>query len=206
MHGLMMKAIQGFASDTYGPAFWASTLRRADVDQTDFEPMLSYDDAVGEAILDALSAQLNRPRSAVLEDIGTYLVSDPHVDRLRRLLRFTGVDYVDFLHALEDLPGRARLALPDLLLPRMQLTGGQDAPYVLTIGAEPEGFGHVMTGVLRAMADEYGALVMLNHQGLGPEGERICITLVEASFAKGRHFDLGGASRDGVRVEARDVG
>jgi hypothetical protein len=46
-------------------------------------------------------------------------------------------------------------------------------------------------GVLRAMADDYGALVYLEHKG-APDGiETIEISLLEAEFAVGRGFELG---------------
>ncbi len=48
-----------------------------------------------------------------------------------------------------------------------------------------------MVGILRAMADDYGALVTLDHRGLRQEREEIEITLVEAAFAEGRSFALG---------------
>ena len=48
-----------------------------------------------------------------------------------------------------------------------------------------------MVGVLRAMADDYGALAMLSHEGQEGEAEIISIVLVESAFAEGRHFDLG---------------
>ena len=191
MHGLMMKAIQCFVRDTYGPQVWASVARRAALDVAEFEAMLTYDAETGEAVLTALSAELGRPRASVLEDIGTYLVSDPNVERLRRLLRFAGLCYVDFLHSLDDLPGRAQLAVSDLILPRLDLRALPGARYILVIDGEPQGFGHVMVGILRAMADDYGALVMLDHRGLRQGREEIEITLVEPAFAEGRRFVLG---------------
>lgn len=52
-----------------------------------------------------------------------------------------------------------------------------------------------MIGVLRAMADDYGALVMLEHNGKSDGRDVITITLVETSFAEGRSFDLGAVAK-----------
>lgn len=197
MHGLMMKAVQSFALDTYGAPLWAGVARRAGLERAEFEAMLIYDDAIAEAVLDALSRELGRSRATLLEDIGTYLVSDPEVDRLRRLLRFAGGSYEDFLHSLEDLPARALLAVSDLHLPGLGLRTHPAGRFVLSVDGGPQGFGHVMVGVLRAMADEYGALVMLDHRGRRQGREEIEISLVEPSFTKGRRFDLGGVRDDG---------
>lgn len=125
-----------------------------------------------------------------MEDLGTYLVSHPTVEALRRLLRFGGVTFTDFLHSLEDLPGRGRLALPDLDLPTLSLTDLEGSQFRLTCQSPIIGIGHVMLGLLRAMADDYGALVMLDHEGRGEAGETVLIRLLETAFAEGRRFDL----------------
>lgn len=191
MHGLVNRAIQSFVSNTYGPERWSRVAEAAGLGVTGFEAMLTYDDALTEAMLDALCADLGRGRGEVLEDLGTYLVSHPAVEALRRLLRFGGETYVDFLHSLDDLPERARLAVADLHLPEMELREEGDGRYSLICGPQMPGFGWVMMGILRAMADDYGALVMLDHAGGRDGSEVIAITLVESAFAEGRSFDLG---------------
>ena len=95
---------------------------------------------------------LDRPKEAVLEDLGTYLVSHPNVEALRRLLRFGGETFIEFLHSLDDLPGRARLAVEDLDLPDMELREHGGSSYSLTCHSFGSGFGHVMLGILRALA------------------------------------------------------
>jgi hypothetical protein len=49
-----------------------------------------------------------------------------------------------------------------------------------------------MVGLLRAMADDYGALAVLEHLGDEPGcGEEVvAIHLLESRFAEGRRFDL----------------
>ena len=53
------------------------------------------------------------------------------------------------------------------------------------------GYAQVMTGVLRAMADDYGALVILDITGKQDGSDVISITLVESEFSEGRAFELG---------------
>ncbi|WP_407492780.1 heme NO-binding domain-containing protein [Pseudooceanicola sp. MF1-13] len=191
MHGLMNRAIQCFVRDTYGPQAWSQVVSRAGLTITDFEAMLTYDDPLTDQVLDAICDVLSKPRATVLEDIGTYLVSDPKLEAPRRLLRFAGITYEDFLHSLDDLPGRARLAVSDLILPRLELRSHPGGRYMLMVDGQPKGFGHVMIGILRAMADDYGALVMLDHRGTRQSREEIEVTLVEAAFSEGRAFSLG---------------
>jgi Haem-NO-binding len=190
MHGLINRSLQCFLRDSYGPPVWAAIAREAGLGFDSFEAMLTYDAALTDAVIDAAARQLDRPRETVLEDLGTYLVSHPNVEALRRLLRFGGVNFVDFLHSLEDLPGRGRMAVPDLDLPNLALLDHGEDQFSLTCRAPVQGGGHVMLGLLRAMADDYGALVMLEHQGLKGDAEVISIHILEQSFAAGRRFDL----------------
>ncbi|MGX9350895.1 heme NO-binding domain-containing protein [Shimia sp. W99] len=191
MHGLINRAIQCFVQDSYGQQRWVDVTERAGLDILEFEAMLHYEDAITDQLIDAAAVEIGAPRETVLEDIGTYLVSHPNVEALRRLLRFGGVNFVEFLHSLDDLPDRARLAVDDLRLPALELREHASDRFSLTCRYSHPGFGHVMMGILRTLADDYGALVFLEHQG-GQEGfEVIDITLIETAFARGRQFDLG---------------
>lgn len=193
MHGLVNRAIQDFLVDSYGPAQWAATVLRAELDFDDFEPMLVYDDALTPRVLSAACDVLDRHYEDLLEDLGTYLVSHPNTEALRRLLRFGGVTFVDFLHSLDDLPDRGRLAVPDLDLPRIELRDHSIDRFSLVCECPLPGFGHLLMGALRAMADDYGTLAYLEHDG-GENGiETVSITLLETDFARGREFRLGGA-------------
>jgi hypothetical protein len=190
MHGLVNRAVQCFLRDTYGVDLWLRVARDAGVPPVGFETMVVYDLVVTQRILAAAAVHLNRPREVVLEDLGTYLVSHATVEPLRRLLRFGGVTFTDFLLSLEDLPGRSRMALPDLDLPRMALDEEGPDLFRLTVQSPIDGAGHVVMGLLRAMADDYGALVLLDHAGVLDGAEVLHINLLDGSFAEGRRFDL----------------
>ncbi len=191
MHGLVNKALQSFVCNSYGQARWIRITEAAQLGFIEFEAMLVYDDATSHRLLGEICRELGRPPEEVLEDLGTYLVSNPRTEALRRLLRFGGVSYLEFLHSLDDLPDRARLAVSDLSLPALELHEHTQGRFTLTCHPGLPGYAHVMMGVLRAMADDYGALVMLEHEGQSSEGEVIAITLIESAFAEGRSFELG---------------
>lgn len=194
MHGLINRAIQAFVTSTYGADRWNTIMETAGLGFTDFEAMLYYSDEQSHRMLAAMEAVLARPLPGMLEDLGTFLVSNPQLEALRRLLRFGGVNYVDFLHSLDDLPDRARLAVSDLELPGLELV--EQAPGQFELICQPglPGYASVMIGVLRAMADDYGDLVFLDHSGSEADAEVISISLLETEFAAGRAFDLGAHS------------
>ncbi|MCA0997750.1 heme NO-binding domain-containing protein [Alloyangia pacifica] len=200
MHGLVARTLQCFLQDTYGPDLWREIATRARLELPDFEAMLDYEAQLVGRVLQAAEAELGKPRDVMLEDIGTYLITHPNNEGLRRLMRYGGEDFIDFLHSLEELPGRARLAVPDLDLPLLELRDVASRQFTLICHCRPPastGFSHVMAGVLRAMADDYGALALLELRGGSGSCELIDITVIETAFAEGRRFDLGahGAGR-----------
>lgn len=199
MHGLIYRTLQTFVQDSYGPARWLEVGKRAGLETPEFEAMLFYDPGLYDALLRATESVLGVPQDMLLEDVGTYLVSHPNCEVPRRLLRFGGVDFVEFLYSLEDLSERARLAVADLHLPDLELRDHTQNAFVLRSTGDLPGFGHVMIGVLRAMADDYGALVLLDYQRRTGRVESVEISLVETRFAEGRDFTLGQGPVDGAR-------
>ncbi len=191
MHGLINRAVQSFVCATYGQSCWLKVTEAADLGFSEFEAMLVYDDEMTLRVLDVLCAKLKRARAEILEDLGTYLVSHPNMEGLRRLLRFGGETYVEFLHSLDDLSDRVRLAVSDLKLPMLELRELSPAEFQLYCYPGLQGYSSVMVGVLRAIADDYGALAMLSHDGRKGDVDVISIVLIESAFAEGRHFDLG---------------
>ena len=190
MHGLINRAIENFLRDRHGPDVWQRVVRRANLHFDSFEPLLTYDPGLTEAVLREACGELGLPRDTVLEDMGTALVSHRDREGLRRLLRFGGVTFRDFLHSLEELPDRARLALPDLCLPDLRLEEGGAGRFTLMATPLFAGAGYVLIGLLRAMADDYGALVLLDVASSSEDRDVISIHLLDESHAEGRRFDL----------------
>jgi hypothetical protein len=187
MHGLINRSIQRFLRDTYGPELWQTVAEAAAVPAAGFEAMLQYDDALTVAMLRVAADRLGKPQEALLEDLGTYLVT---LEPLRRLLRFGGVDYADFLMSLEELPARGRMALPELDLPQLALAAAAEGRLVLMVRAGVPGWGLVLSGLLRAMADDYGALALIELGAAADGQDRISVDLLDSRFASGRRFEL----------------
>lgn len=193
MHGLEGKAIEGFLRDVYGEAAWRAVASAAAAPADGFEAMLAYPEGLRDALLAAAACALGKPREALLSDLGLHLVSHPSREGLRRLLRFAGSDFPGFLHSLEDLPERARLAVADLGLPRIELRPLAPDHYEIECTGAPPGFGHMLCGALAAMADDYGALALIEHAGRCGAAERISVRIAAEGFAPGRAFHLARA-------------
>jgi hypothetical protein len=191
MHGVVNKAIESFVRDIYAPAVWEEVSAAARLGTTSFEAMLLYDADTTDRVIDAAVACIGKPRDALLEDLGIYLVSHPRYEALRRLLRFAGVTFEDFVLSMEELPGRARLALPDLDIVPIRLHTLDPGRYELCCGPGWTGFGQVLAGGLRAMADDYGALVTMSLLSETEDGHACLeLTLHETHHSRGRSFDL----------------
>ena len=190
MHGLFNRALQRFVCDTYGADVWAIVADQAAVGIDTFEPMLVYDNSVTDAMLAASVHVLDKPREALLEDLGNYLVAHPNCEVLRRLLRFGGESFTEFLGSLDDLPERARLAVPDLEFPVIAVLEQEPNCHEILIWVQYHGICHVLAGVLRGMADDYGALATIEHRGAFPGGQKLSVRVHDVAFAKGRQFNL----------------
>jgi hypothetical protein len=190
MHGLVNRSIQCFLRDTYGEQTWLDIALAAKLGFSNFEALMPYDDALTLGVIDAATEKLSKPRAEVLEDLGTYLATHENLEPIRRLLRFEGDTFVDFRHSLDDLQDRTLLALPDLLVPALEIREHSFGNFTISSKYEFPAHGHVIVGILRAMADDYGSLAVLEHMGRTGGEETIFVQMLETQFSQGRDFDL----------------
>lgn len=193
MHGLINRSIEAFLRGTYGDALWQRVCAASGCPAEGFEAMLDYPDRLTEALIAAAVEALGKPREVLLEDVGARLAS---YENLRRLLRFGGVDFLDFLLSCSELPDRARLAVPDLDLPGIEVGGIAGNRITLRLPSAWPGYGALMAGLLRAMADDYGALVLIDH-AQDPGAERVTVELLDARHTDGRQFRLAQTGTEG---------
>lgn len=190
MHGLINRGLQGFLTETYGSAMWEQIADRAEVSPEGFEALMIYEASQTSAVLEAAESVLGKSRDMLLEDLGTYLVSHPTTEPVRRLLRFGGLDFAEFMHSLDELPGRAKLAVPNFHLPEIETREVTPDSFEVLCRSDFQGFGRILSGLLRAMADDYGALVLIEWAGASGCCERLTVQLLEGDFAEGRRFEL----------------
>ena len=198
MHALVHRALYCFLRDSHGPALRDRVGLAAGLPGgcAGAGGLGAVDPALTDRLVAVAAAELGIAGDALLEDLGTYLVSHPTMAPMRRLLRYGGICFEDFLHALPDLPDRARLAVPDFRLPAFDLRDDGAGRYRLRLGPGWAGVGPIVIGTLRAMADDYGALVLLGHEAGAQGDDRIGIEVVDLGFASARAFEL-------ARPEAR---
>ncbi|MEM8849864.1 MAG: heme NO-binding domain-containing protein [Pseudomonadota bacterium] len=195
MHGMICKSLETFLRTNHGHDIWAAVREQAEMDAPEFEAMQTYPDDLFLAVVAAAAERLGRPVSVLLEDVGTWICTTPPLEPVRRLIRFSGPTYEDLLWSLDEMHDRARLAVPDLDFPACRAEEIEPGQYEITVRWPISGAAAVMTGILRAMADDYGVLAMLDRgarrQIDGLWHEQISVTLFEAEFAPPRDFSIG---------------
>lgn len=186
MDSLLLRSLQSYVIDTFGTARWQAVCQRAGLAIDTFEPMLRYEPGTADRIAVVAAEVLGRSVEAIWEDVGIHLVTHPEREGVRRLLRFGGVSYVDFLHSLEELPGRARLTLPDLDLPEVTLDEVGEDRFELRCQSHLRATQRVLMGILTAMADDYGTLCLIEPEADG----HTVISILDCRHATARRFDL----------------
>lgn len=194
MQGIVARVFRGFIRDAYGTARWIEIMQEAGLPCLTRQWIFSGTWRVGPEALVVAARQLQTSEVSLLEDLGTYMVAHPNMEAFRRLLRYGGQNFESFLFSLRDLEGRARLILPDLHLPRLAVRESDEAVFMLEFQDDAGPFAAISVGVIRAMADDYGVLVLVD---LEQEGSRPCVTvrLLSQDFAAGRQLELLGAVR-----------
>lgn len=195
MYGFVNKALEHFLRATYGDDAWSEVARRAGLETESFEAMLIYEAGLTRRIEEAAASVLNRRREDILEDVGTYVVTDRALEAIRRLLRFGGLTFSAFMHSLGDVPGRARLAVPDLILPDIGVLEDEGGCFTVRCGPNDWGFTHVLMGIIRSMADDYGTLAIIAAEGSPAQGERIAVQVLLDDYWEGRSFALAQQGR-----------
>lgn len=186
MDALLLRSLQSYVLDTFGTACWQDICLAAGRPAMTFEPMLRYDPGLADQVGEAAARVLGRPVDAVWEDVGTHLVTNPDREGVRRLLRFGGLHFIDFLHSLEELPGRARLALPHIEPPEIALEQVGPDRFELQCRSGLKAPHRVLTGLVTAMADDYGALCLIEAGDTGST----TITVLDSRHSRARAFDL----------------
>lgn len=196
MHGLVNRAFEGFLGETYGPDVWDKVRSDAGLDFERFETMLKYHPTVTERVMLAACYRLDKPLETLLEDVGTWIVTNPKSSSVRRLLRFGGTDFRDFLFSLDELPGRIKMAIPDLAVPQISLREKSAGVVELILAWPHINLSGVFLGAIRAISDDYGALVLMEAHDTAKLTTVIDVELLDNSFAEGSDFQLGGVANE----------
>lgn len=186
MHGLINRSIEAFLRQVYGETLWQEVARSEGVDPRGFLTVRSYPHPVSNGLIEAAAQRLGKPAPELVEDLGAWLA---RLEAIRRLLRFSGRSFPEFIHRLGELPGRARMIVPDLDMPPIAVRTISPGHLEVRIDGI-EGWTWGVAGLIRAMADDYGALGLIQQ-----DGKVVNIHISDDEFSEGRGFTLVGDGR-----------
>ncbi|MDO5656882.1 MAG: heme NO-binding domain-containing protein [Paracoccus sp. (in: a-proteobacteria)] len=182
MHGLILYCIEMFIRDRRGDSAWADVAQSGGFERHGFDAFRHYPPDTLARLIGAGSARLGLEPSEFLDDLGQWLTM---IEQVRRILRFSGSCYADFILALEYLHLRGEMTLPGLDLPQIRAARRGAGGFRLEIGDGPPEWAAVICGITRAMADDFGALACVS-----AEGRLIEIEISDDAFSPGRDFSL----------------
>lgn len=195
MHGLVNRLIEEFLRARYGESLWRKVALACEVDPRGFHTLRAHPDRLTRQLMTTAAAEIGVNVGDLSEDVGAWLVQ---LEPVRRLLRFSGRDYTEFLLALEQLPGRAEMVVPNLGLPTLTVIEEGGDQFVVHINGAPGLWAYLLAGVLRQMADDYGALALIT---VDKARGGILVEVPDGDFAHGRSFDLvAGAGAGAIGV------
>ncbi|WP_179379747.1 heme NO-binding domain-containing protein [Jannaschia marina] len=194
---MICKSLEGFVIDQCGSDAWAEVRHDLPVPETGFEALRSYDDALSQDVFARACAATDRSHDALLEDLGHWICVHPPLEPVRRLMRFSGTGFVDFLYALDEVPSRIRIALPGLEVPDFHLLQLDPGVFRIRLHWHVPGGGAFLTGVLRAMADDYGTLALIERADCTREDggwhETLHVSIFDQAHQEPREFRLGAS-------------
>ena len=167
MLGVVNKAIEAFVCQRYGDKLWADLLIDLSLPGYEFEAMLTYEDGITYDLIDRLAKRQSKMHQDVLEDI---------------------------LLSLDDLNDRVALALDILEMPLIRVLPLSAEKIHVRVAPKWHGFSDVLVGLLRALADDYGALVFMDRLADTDQTECIKVILIDHHHSAGTSFDLAASS------------
>lgn len=157
MQGLLNRSLEEFLREAYGPELWNAVADDLAADPDRFDPVGDAAEGLFERVALSARRRLDVPLPTLLEEYGLYLQSAP---RIRSLVRLCACGFGELVELLPEMPDRARLALPSLPLPGIEVTAGEEAEYRITTSGSPM-YAHILTGFLRGVSDDFGALSLV---------------------------------------------
>lgn len=182
MQGLINRSFELFLRDCYGDRIWERVARQSKVDPRGFFLLQGTLDHITVTLIAEASKILRKPEGELVEDLGGWLTRR---ESIRRLLRFSGRDFSEFVESLGESPRRALMVMQTLKIPKITVTMLEAQSYEVFVDGDSDIWPMLLAGVLRGMADDYGALAVITIQN---RVLRVDVAMTEFSLM--RPFDL----------------
>ena len=129
MYGMVNEGIRAFIEKEHGPETWEVICKSAQIDQTTFERMTSYDDSITYALVGAICEHTGLSGEDVLKVFGSYWVEFAGASHFGTFLRLAGNSFVERIKGLDDMHESILLSMPHLKPPSFELEDLGDDTY-----------------------------------------------------------------------------
>lgn len=137
--------------------------------------------------IDRVSKATGKTLEEIIYDAGLWITRQ---ESIRRLLRFCGRDFEEFLQSVQELPGRVNLIYSSEILLDLRLSvERKDDNYIIHVSNTGAMIAHLVGGVIQGMADDYGTLAVVD-----VDCKRIEINVASLTYQRKKSFRLSGAS------------
>ena len=182
MHNLANRGLETFLRSNYGGEAWADIALHAGIKVDEFATWRSSTDIITGTVVVSAAKHLKKPPGELLEDIGEWLTQQ---EQIRRLLRFSGSSFEEFVYSLQDISGRINLVVPDLKFSDLHVQEPYPRHFRIMSGRDQRHAMRVLMGALRGMADDFGTLAVVTRHG-----NRIEVDIAVIQHAQEKEFDL----------------
>jgi hypothetical protein len=156
VYGLINKAVQEVVMGQVGRERWLKICEQASLKNPVFVSFEQYPDEQTYALVGAAAAEMNRPATDLLEEIGEYWSRFTAQEGYGHLLDLAGSDFAAVISRLNDLHARLTVTLPELRPPSFECSRKEDGTIVLRYFSERAGLAHLVIGLLKGLAHRFG--------------------------------------------------
>ena len=163
MYGMVNEGLREFVIKNHGEDAWLQVCADAGLEQSRFEAMLTYDDAVTYGLVDAVRKRLGVDAATALHAFGEYWPTYAQETAIGKLIAFGGDDFVSVLESLDDMHERVVAALPQLRPPSFEVDILSERTIRLHYYSERNGLAPMAIGLLHGLAAQYNVKLELRH-------------------------------------------
>ncbi|MEM9717448.1 MAG: diguanylate cyclase [Pseudomonadota bacterium] len=162
--GLINRGLKGFVETYHDAETWRKLVSGQSAIPEDFEALADYPLEVTVRLVAEISTLRDASEADVYEDLGTFLVSTHWDARLRLVFMSCADDFVKFLQRLDVVWVALNAVDAAFPLNSWEISSTRAGAFRLSGPTLFPGFPSLCVGMLRSLADEFGAYVIIDQK------------------------------------------
>jgi len=162
MFGMVNQAVRGMVLERYGNDTWTKIHVAANSPES-FSPMEPYDDTITFSLVEVVSQELGVPAETILKVFGEYWVRSIANVQYERIMKSSGVTFVDFLANLDHMHQRIRVAFPNYDPPSFRVKPIDPNRLQVDYYSKRVGLLPFVEGLLQGLAEHFSVSIRIEH-------------------------------------------